>query len=150
MSGGDIDVLLNLWAASLAEHGGKPPFSSHKHLYKTIDATPLGSVPWESFSVRYNGEHPDTNVPRWMTAEFDVWFRDPRSLVHNLLSNPDFNQEFDYSPIQEYDLHGNHRFQDFMSGDWAWKQAVGGSFKFYLSLIIKYIVACAGYHCGRP
>ena len=58
-----------------------------------------------------------------MTAEFDMWFRDPRSLVHNLLSNPDFDKEFDYSPLQEYDLDGNHRYQDFMSGDWAWKQA---------------------------
>jgi hypothetical protein len=54
----------------------------------------------------------------------EVWFRDPRSLVRNLLSNPGFDKEFDYAPFQEYDHKGNHQFQDFMSGDWAWKQAV--------------------------
>jgi len=58
-----------------------------------------------------------------MDAEFDVWFRDPRTLVHNLLLNPDFDNEFDCAPLQEYDMDGNHRFENFMSGDWAWKQA---------------------------
>jgi hypothetical protein len=60
----------------------------------------------------------------WMTSEYDVWFRDPHSVFRNLLSNPDFNGEFDYAPYQEYDASGNHRFQDLMSGNWAWKQAV--------------------------
>jgi hypothetical protein len=124
MSGGDINILLNLWAASLAEHGDDPPFNSHDDLYDTIDSTPLGDVPWESFSLRYNGNLPTGEVPSWMKSEFDVWFRDPRTIIQNLLSNPDFDNEFDYSPVQEYDMEGNHRFQDFMSGDWAWKQAV--------------------------
>jgi Plavaka transposase len=59
-----------------------------------------------------------------MKSEFNVWFRDPRSIIQNLLSNPDFDNEFNYSPVQEYNMEGNHRFQDFMSSDWAWKQAV--------------------------
>ena len=74
MSGGDIDILLNLWGASLAEHSDEPPFSSHKELYKTIDATPIGGVPWESFSVQYNGVKPNDDIPNWMSAEYDVWF----------------------------------------------------------------------------
>lgn len=127
MSAGDIDTLLRLWAASLAEHGAEPPFSSHKDIYDTIDSTPLGDVVWESFNLRYNGEIPRGEVPEWTSAEFAVWYRDPRAVVHRLLSNPDFDGEFDYAPFQEYDDKGSHRFQDFMSGNWVWKQAVRGS-----------------------
>lgn len=124
MSGGDIDFILNLWAASLAPHGDKPPFDSHTDLYNKIDSTPLGDIPWESFSLKYGGTQPDKDTPSWMKADHDVWFRDPRSLVHNLLSNPDFKDEIDYAPFQEYTADGVHRFRDFMSGDWAWQQAV--------------------------
>ena len=59
-----------------------------------------------------------------MNTEFDVWFRNPRTLVHNLISNPDFDGEFNYAPFHKYDMARNHRFCDFMSGDWAWKQEV--------------------------
>lgn len=58
-----------------------------------------------------------------MDAEYDVWFRDPRNLLHNLIANPDFQDEFDYAPYHEY-VDGQHIFEDFMSGDWAWTQAV--------------------------
>ena len=125
MSAGDINILLSLWSASLAVHGSEPPFSNAKDLYDTIDSTPLGDVAWESFSLQYNGTKPESDVPSWMTAEYDVWFRDSRTLVHNLLSNPDFKAGFDYAPYQERTGDGCHRFQDFMSGNWAWKQAVG-------------------------
>ena len=30
-------------------------------------------------------------------------------------------------PYQEYSADGQHCFEDFMLGDWAWKQAVSGS-----------------------
>jgi hypothetical protein len=123
MSGGDIDFILNLWAASLAEHGDLPPFSSHDDMYGTIDSTPLGAPPWESFSLQYNDILPD-DAPSWMTSEYDVWFRNPRLLVHHILSNPDFDGEINYAPVQEYSSAGVHRFQSFMSGDWRWKQAV--------------------------
>ncbi|KAM6501746.1 hypothetical protein JOM56_001723, partial [Amanita muscaria] len=122
MSGSDIDFLLNLWKASLVPHGDDSPFSNHKDLYRTIDATTLGDVSWQSFSLYYTGERPDDPVPSWMEAEYDVWYRDPRKLIHELISNPDFKGEFDYAPFHDY-VDGKHRFRDFMSGDWAWKQA---------------------------
>jgi hypothetical protein len=124
MSAGHIDTLLSLWATSLLKHGDEPPFSNHAELYNTIDSTPLGDVPWEVFNLKYDGALPENEVPSWMTSKYDVWFRDPRSVLRNVLSNPDFDGEFDYAPYQEYDVSGNHRFQDFMSGNWAWKQAV--------------------------
>lgn len=111
---------------SLAPHNDKSPFSNATDLYKVIDATPLGGTAWESFSLQYNGDHLQDvdDVPSWMSAEYDVWFRDPRTLVHNILSNPDFKDDFDYAPFQERTSDGVHRFQNFMSGNWAWKQAV--------------------------
>ena len=131
MLAGDIDILLDLWSASLFKHGDQPPFASHQELYDTIDSTPLGDVPWESFSVHYNGIRPENDVPSWMDAEYDVWFRNPHTLVQNILSNPDFDNEFDYTPLQEHDMDGNHRFENFMSGNWAWKQAVSQNLLLY-------------------
>jgi hypothetical protein len=134
MSGGDIDTLFNLWADTLDIHGDTPPFANHSDLYSTIDSTPLGDIPWQSFSSTYSGEMPEDEVPSWMTTEYEVWFRDPRELVRNLLANSDFKDNFDYAPMQEYDSAGNHRFHNFMSGNWAWKQAV--SFYFHFCLLI--------------
>ena len=91
-------------------------------MYETIDCTPLSDVPWESFSLKYSAE--GEALLDWMTTDHEIWFRDPRELVANLVSNRDFANEFDYSPLQEYDADGNHRFQNFMSVDWAWQQAV--------------------------
>lgn len=124
MSAGDINDLLELWTACLAITDIEPPFWKATHLYNTIDLTPLGDVTWESFALQYSGCPPVGNTPPWMQAEYDVWFRDPRTLVHNLLSNPDFKSGFDYAPYQEH-VGEVHRFRDFMSGNWAWKQAVG-------------------------
>ncbi|KAG2148684.1 uncharacterized protein EDB93DRAFT_1240462 [Suillus bovinus] len=49
-----IDTLLDLWAASLIKHNDAPPFTGHRDLYDTIDATPLGDVPWKIFSMSHN------------------------------------------------------------------------------------------------
>ena len=126
MSAGGINTICELWAASLAPHAANPPLSGHTDLYNTIDRSPLGDVPWESFFLRSTAgrDHSqDDELPSWMSSEYMVWFRDPQKLVQNLLSNPDFRDEIDYSPFHEY-VGDQHRFQDFMSGDWAWKQAV--------------------------
>jgi Plavaka transposase len=124
MSAGDIDDLLDLWAASLLKHGDCPPFADHKDLYNTIDASPQGDVPWNSFSTVYSGRRPDDNVPPWMDTQYDVWWRDPRIVVQNMLGNPDFDGAIDYAPYQEFEQNGERRFCDFFSGDWVWQQAV--------------------------
>lgn len=124
MSAGNINTLLALWAASLAIHNDEPPFSDTAQMYNTIDSIPLGDIPWESFSLQYNGIKPEDDIPSWMEADYDVWFRNARTLVHNMLSNPDFKSDFDLAPLQERTADGTHRFCNFMSGNWAWKQAV--------------------------
>ena len=102
MSASHIDTLLDLWAATLIKHNDAPPFATHDDLYSTIDATPLGDVPWESFSMTYTGDKPAEDVPPWMDSTYDVWFRDPHLLVQNLLSNPDFDGEMEYIPYRDY------------------------------------------------
>ncbi|KAG1737260.1 hypothetical protein EDB19DRAFT_1895859 [Suillus lakei] len=78
-------------------HGDTPPFTNHTDMYDTINSTPLGDVPWQSFSSQYNGILPDDpdDIPSWMKSEYDICVSD-----------------------------GVHQFQDFMSGDWCWKQAI--------------------------
>ena len=123
MSAGDINYILRLWAGYVAVDK-EPPFKNAASMYKVINSTPLAGTAWESFSLQYNGDQAAGDVLSWMNTEFDVWFQDPCTLVHNLLSNPDFKAVFDYAPFQEHTSHGVHRFQDFMSANWAWKQAV--------------------------
>jgi hypothetical protein len=59
-----------------------------------------------------------------MDAEYTVWYRDPHKLFLNMLKNPDFEKAFDYAPYRQYDEKGNRVYEHFMSGDWAWQQAV--------------------------
>ncbi|KAG2108355.1 uncharacterized protein F5147DRAFT_773568 [Suillus discolor] len=124
MSTGDINILLDLWAATLLKHNDKPPFADCHDLHKTIDSTPVGDVKWQSFKVQYTGEKPAHDVPPWMDQSHDVWYRDPHEVIQNMLANPDYATEMDYQPYREFSTDDNTRqWQDFMSGDWAWNQA---------------------------
>ena len=126
MSAADIDFLCQLWAASLAPHHDSPPFSNHQELHKTIDATSVGGAPWQSVSFSYDtdgSESQPENPPAWMENEYTVWFRDPLLLFKNMLENPSFANFFDYAPHQWF-VNGIRHYENFMSGDWAWKQAV--------------------------
>ncbi len=124
MSAGDIDALLQIWGASLAPHGEGAPFYNHRSLYQRIDAIPYGDVPWKMFTISYTGEKPSEGpYPSWMDDRQVIWYRDPLLVLKRMIANTDFDKEFDYAPYHEY-VHGVHRFRDFMSGNWAWKQAV--------------------------
>ncbi|KAK7684223.1 hypothetical protein QCA50_012547 [Cerrena zonata] len=128
LSEAKIKRLLGVWASTLllASNGdvnnSAPPFASAKEMYEVIDATPLGDAPWKSFTASYTGPRPNTDVPSWMTMKHEVWFRDPKVILKNLLENPDFKDEFDVAPYRQYTTSGSRRYQHFMSGDWAWNQ----------------------------
>ncbi|KAI5989966.1 hypothetical protein EDD15DRAFT_2370292 [Pisolithus albus] len=106
MSAVSLNVLLELWAASLVEAGGRPIFSSCREMYQAIDDTDVGDVKWQSFTVKYTGDM-EANPAPWMDDEYDVWFRDLRKVVQNMLGNSEFAKEMDYQPFR----------------DWAWRQA---------------------------
>ncbi|KAG2368314.1 hypothetical protein BDR07DRAFT_1448401 [Suillus spraguei] len=123
MSIGQINTLLDLWAAMLIKHEDSSPFASHHNLYDTIDSTPLGDIALESFLVSYKGVKPAENVPPWMKATYEVWFPNPHLLIHNILANPDFDGKIEYTPYQDYNDNDQCCFKKNFSDDWAWKQA---------------------------
>jgi len=135
-----IDALLEIWAASMLELGGEPLFSNHTDLYRIIDSTSVGDVKWENFTVRYNSEDQGNNAAPWMSDTYDVWYRDPRQVVHNILASPQFRNEMDYTPYREYDTaNDERRWQNFMSGDWAWEDAVFACLLLQVSTNFKYL-----------
>ena len=82
-------------------------------------------MPWESFIIDYKGPCPSNGrpQPQWMNDKYEVYFKDLRVLIQDMISNPDFTNEFDYAPYYEY-FDGVHHFQNMMSANWAWRQAV--------------------------
>ena len=52
MSAGNFDILSQLLTASLAPYNDTSPFTNYSDLCKTIDATPLGGVPWQRRSLQ--------------------------------------------------------------------------------------------------
>ncbi|KAI0348822.1 hypothetical protein OH77DRAFT_1526133, partial [Trametes cingulata] len=110
MSAGNINALLDLWAASLSPHGGAPPFRNSTDLYDTIDRTSLGSVRWKLFEITFP-EHLRPSdageILTWMTTTYDVWYRDIRDIAHNILGNPEFTSLIDYGPLQRFNEAGD-------------------------------------------
>jgi hypothetical protein len=122
MSQGNIDILMELWNSTTED--GQAPFQDHREMLATIDAIKCGDTPWQSFTASYSGARPPGNAPDWMLKEYTTFFRDPLAVVRSIISNPDFNDRFDYAPYTEFEDE-KQRWSDLMSGKWAWKQAVG-------------------------
>ena len=120
-----IDRFLQIMANSLEVHNDRPPFTSHTDVYRTIDEIPIGGEPWQSSTFTYDGPKPE-DAPKWMDAEYTVWFRDPHQLFLHMVKNSEFKDSFDYAPYRQYDKNGDRLYEHFMSGDWAWQQAVCG------------------------
>lgn len=119
-----IDRLLELWAATLIPHGNSPPITNHQDLHHQIDAIGLGNVQWKTTPLKYDRPLPMTaRPPEWMTTEYDVWYRDPRDVVRNILASPDFEGQIDYVAYREFD-GDQRRYSNMMSGDWSWRQSV--------------------------
>ncbi|PSR77223.1 hypothetical protein PHLCEN_2v8003, partial [Hermanssonia centrifuga] len=110
MSQRKINKLLELWAASLVEHGATPPYTSQQQMYDTIDTITVGDVPWETFSLKYSGEVPDGVTPSWMLANYEIHFRDPHLLVRQQLNNPAFKDGFDPIPRRDLDCKAGRKY----------------------------------------
>ncbi|KIO07298.1 hypothetical protein M404DRAFT_23786 [Pisolithus tinctorius Marx 270] len=104
MSATNIDRLCDLWGQLLHTEQGSnmPPFADHKELYNTIDTTLLGNIPWDSFKLKYSGEHPMGAVPPWMDQTYEFWFHPAHSLIVDMLANAEFDSEFNYTPYQDF------------------------------------------------
>jgi hypothetical protein len=143
MSAPDIDYLLDLWAFSAAKHNDTGPFASTEHMYASIDATKVGDAPWKCLEVGYTGELTD-NSPPWHAKQWHVWYRDPDTVIANMLANPDFDGEFDYSAYVEMRRSGR-RWSDFMSGNAAWLHSVS-SFYYHTADVDLLTTLNPGHH----
>jgi hypothetical protein len=123
MSKSNIDDLLTILRTRAAGEGGTAPFKNCAELYATIDSITEGEVPWDSFTVQYNGPQPETNVPQWMDEKYQIFYRDPHEVIKLMLANKVFDGNFDYTPYRQYE-NGQRVWCDFMSGNFSWKQAV--------------------------
>ncbi|KAF8873949.1 hypothetical protein BD779DRAFT_1613631 [Infundibulicybe gibba] len=119
MSGGNIDKLSQLLAALYPERN--PPFADRDDLYRTIDATQHGDIPWDSFTIAYTGEV-EVDSPPWKLAKYETWFRDPLKVMEQQIGNRDFAGEMDFAPKRIF-KNGERQYTDLMSGNWAWEQA---------------------------
>ncbi|KAF8801773.1 hypothetical protein BYT27DRAFT_7226673 [Phlegmacium glaucopus] len=97
MSGTHINDLLQIWASTLSEDQD-PPFLSKNEMYNIIDDLDLGDAPWNSFTVMYNGEIQEGKTTPWKHKSFEVWYRDPRLVLHNQLGNREYANEMDFAP----------------------------------------------------
>jgi hypothetical protein len=134
MSAGNINSLMDIInelnrANADFDDPSPPPFASAADMYNVIDSAKLGDIPWEAFSVQYDGPMPDNPLP-WMTAKYDVWFQNPLTTIENQLANPDFEGAVDYA-AKHVTRGGKREYKDLMSGNWAWKQSV----RFFICLI---------------
>ena len=119
-----IDHLLELWAATLVPHNDTVPITNHPNLHRQIDAIGLGNVRWEHTCLKYEGSLPTTTRhPEWKTMEYDIWHRDPRQVIKNILARPDLEGHVDYAAYQEFNDE-KRQYGNMMSGDWAWRQSV--------------------------
>jgi Plavaka transposase len=116
----NIDELLNLWAESMKDCNNCPPFESHDHVYKLIDATLHGNAPWKCFTISYNGEATQPH-PTWQISEWEVFYCDPDVVLSQMLGNPDFDGQFDYAAYVELDKAGMRCWNDFMLGNFAYR-----------------------------
>ena len=132
-----INQLLDIWSATLVPHGDLPPIADHQELHAQIDAIGLGNVPWKSYTAQYQWLLPKSGpIPEWMKTEYQLWYRDPRQVIHHILANPEFASGIDYAPHCDFQ-DGKQQYRDFMSGDWSWEQCVCRHGHIYHSLLTR-------------
>lgn len=115
---------MDIFAARSAQDRKPGPFADDADMKAHIDSIKLDDVPWKAYGIKYTGDQPVTgHASTWMKKNYEVWYRDPRQVVKNMLANQDFEKDFDYVPTKNY-RDGKREWSNFMSGNWAWKQAV--------------------------
>ncbi|KAH7903445.1 hypothetical protein BJ138DRAFT_1120383 [Hygrophoropsis aurantiaca] len=121
MSAPNIDFLMELWAFLVAKDDGSSPFYSHRDAYNAIDSIRAGDVPWQCLLVD-PPEDISPDAPTWKRNQYQIWYRDPDTVIKGMLDNPDFDKQFNYSPYVYTDSSGQQRWTNVMSGNYAWRQ----------------------------
>jgi hypothetical protein len=123
VSASNIDSLFEIWARSVHEFDAFGPFKDHNDMYITINSSVLGDVSWQCMVMKVPKDV-DEHMASWMWTSYEVWYRDPEIMVSNMLSNTDFDGQFDMCPYIELNEEGNHQWSNVMLGNITWRQSV--------------------------
>ena len=93
-------------------------------MYDTIDSITVSGVGWTTYQLFYDGPQPSGMVPRWMQEPYELNVRNILSVFEEQLASKEFDGQFEYSPYEEYDEKGSRVYSNFMSGSWAFCEAV--------------------------
>ena len=122
MSNAKIDRLADLWGQRHHDDRGSP-FASHREVHAYIDSIQQGEAPWHRLETTPAVNHtPDT--PLWQTRQYDVWYRDPKKVIANMLDSAEFKDVIDYAPYQLHRRNGKRCWTNFLSGNFSWRQSV--------------------------
>jgi hypothetical protein len=103
---------------------GSAPFAkNHEDLYKTIDSSSLGDAPWKCLTAMI-AEDVNEDAPSWMHMTYEIWYHDLDTVVSMMLSNSDFNGQFDLRAYVDIDAKGGRCWGNVMSGNIAWHCSV--------------------------
>jgi Plavaka transposase len=124
LSASKVDTLLSLWTRSLSEFDEPGPMKDHRELHTLIDSSLLGNVPWQCMVTTFNKDSEDSVASPWTQTTYEIWYRDPETVVSNMLANPDFDGQFDFRPYVDLDEQQRRRWSNVMSGNIAWRHSV--------------------------
>lgn len=97
-------------------------------MLEAIDSITTGASTWSSYTV-YASDLADELDP-WRSEKYTAHFRDIKEILHEMMGNPSFADQIDIAPFREYDETGSRVYTNFMSGDYAWREAVSTLFSF--------------------
>jgi hypothetical protein len=112
-----VNSLMELWAASLFEHGAEAPFSSAQEMLQLIDAIQADVVPWNSFETTMDISE---DAPSFEKDVYTTYMRDPHALIKEMLGQTQFDGHLDDCAYLEYNKDGKRVYQEYMSANHAW------------------------------
>ncbi|KAJ8077347.1 hypothetical protein PM082_001777 [Marasmius tenuissimus] len=119
----DVNELLDIWRLDCRTRFGvdAAPLESHRELLSMIDSIKAGDAPWICYET--STENIENDAPEYKRTKYQVWYRNPDTIISNILSNPDFANEFDAAPYVHLNSEGKRRVSDFMSGNFAFRHS---------------------------
>ena len=123
LSAANVNLLLQLWAQSTSQFDTPAPFDNRDAMHAFLDSSVLGDVPWQCLETIVP-EGLDEGAPSWRRTPHEIWYCNPDTVVSAMLSNPDFQGQFDLRPYIDINANGTRQWSNVMSGNVAWRRSV--------------------------
>jgi hypothetical protein len=103
--------------------GAEPVFKSVEELHSAIDDSSYGGAAWRELDFQYDG-HVDEHSASWKKETYVSHARNTFQAVKAMVASSEFHGKWDTTPIKEYTSEHKRLYSNFMSGRWAWCEAV--------------------------